>query len=109
MKAFDSFGSEEHVKSLSRWELEELFRYVFNSRADLHTLLRQQDGEITRLRMRVARQAHQLKEVQMALERRNQGELKPRWQRAMDALQARCDHYRELLVEHGIDPDEEDI
>lgn len=108
MKAFDRFGSEEHVKSLSRGELEELFRYVFNSRADLDRMMRQQDGEITRLRMRVARQAHQLKEVQMALERRNQGELKPRWQRAMDALQARCDRYRRLLLEHGIDPFKED-
>ena len=109
MKAFDSFGSEEHVKSLSREGLEELFRYVFNSRADLHTLLRHQDKEITELRMKVAHQSHQLKEVQTALERRNQGELKPRWQRTMRKLSARCDHYRELLVKHGIDPDDEDI
>ena len=109
MKAFDSFGSEEHVKSLSREDLEELFRYVFNSRETLNRLLQYQDNEITRLHMRVARQAHQLKEVQMALERRNQSELKPRWQRAMDKLQAKCDRYREVLDMYGIDPDEEDI
>lgn len=103
------FGSVEHVKSLSRRKLENLFRYVLKSRDELQTIITQQSREIFELRRRVARQAKQLKEVQTALERRNQGELKPRWQRAMDKLQARCDRYRELLLEYGIDPDEEDI
>lgn len=65
------FGSVEHVKSLSRRELENLFRYVFNSRNDLNTIITQQDAEITELRRRVANQAAQLKAVQTALERRN--------------------------------------
>lgn len=65
------FGSEEHVRSLSREQLEELFRSVFDSRKGLETIITQQDKEITELRRKVARQAKQLKEVQMALERRN--------------------------------------
>lgn len=65
------FGSEEHVRSLSREQLEDLFRYVFNSRNDLNTIITQQDAEITELRRRVARQAKQLKAVQVALEKRN--------------------------------------
>ena len=86
------FGSEEHVRSLSRRKLENLFRYVFDSRNDLNTIVTQQSREITELRRKVANQARQLKEVQMALERRNQGELKARWQRTLD-------RYRELSKE----------
>lgn len=86
------FGSEEHVRSLSREQLERLFRYVFNSRSGLETVIKQQDKEIAELRRKVANQSHQLKEVQAALERRNQGELKAKWQRAMDG-------YRELAKE----------
>lgn len=86
------FGSVEHVKSLSRRKLENLFRYVFESRSDLETIIKQQDAEITELRRKVANQSHQLKEVQMALERRNQGELKARWQRTLN-------RYRELAKE----------
>lgn len=82
------FGSEKHVKSLSRRELENLFRYVFNSRNDLNTIITQQSGEITELRRKVANQSRQLKEVQAALERRNQGEMKTRWQRTLDAAKA---------------------
>ena len=78
------FGSVEHVRSLSRRELENLFRYVFNSRNDLETIITQQSREITELRKKVANQAAQLKAVQMALEKRNQGELKARWQRKLD-------------------------
>lgn len=78
------FGSVEHVRSLSRRELENLFRYVFNSRNDLETIITQQSREITELRRKVANQARQLKAVQMALEKRNQGELKARWQRKLD-------------------------
>lgn len=73
------FGSDEHVQSLSRRKLENLFRYVFNSRNDLNTIIRQQSQEIFDLRRKVANQAKQLKEVQTALERRNQGGLKARW------------------------------
>lgn len=78
------FGSEEHVKSLSRDELERLFRYVFVSRNELETIITQQSREITELRKKVANQAAQLKAVQMALEKRNQDELKARWQRTLD-------------------------
>lgn len=78
------FGSVEHVRSLSRRELENLFRYVFNSRNDLETIITQQSREITELRKKVANQAARLKAVQMALEKRNQGELKARWQRKLD-------------------------
>jgi len=78
------FGSVEHIRSLSRRELENLFRYVFNSRNDLNTVITQQDAEITELRRRVANQSKQLKAVQTALERRNQGEMKARWRRALD-------------------------
>jgi dynactin complex subunit len=86
------FGSAEHVKSLSRRKLENLFHYVFNSRNDLNTIITQQSREIAELRKKVADQSHQLTEVQMALERRNHGELKARWQRAMD-------RYREFAKE----------
>lgn len=86
------FGSEEHVRSLSREQLEELFRSVFNSRNDLNTIITMQSREIAELRKKVADQSHQLKEVQIALERRNQGELKVRWQRTLD-------RYRELAKE----------
>ena len=86
------FGSEEHVRSLSREQLEELFRSVFNSRNDLNTIIKQQSQEIFELHRKVADQSHQLKEVQTALERRNQGEFKARWQRALD-------RYRELAKE----------
>ncbi len=65
------FGSEEHVRSLSREQLERLFRYVFNSRKGLETIITQQQREVTELRRKVANQAAQLKAVQAALERRN--------------------------------------
>lgn len=94
MKAFDSFGSEEHVRSLSRRELENLFRYVFKSRDELQEIITQQSGEIFELRRKVARQAKQLKEVQVAFERRNQGELKARWQRKLDADKAENERLR---------------
>ena len=115
------FGSVEHVKSLSREELEDLFRHVFDSRNDLNTIITMQSREIAELRRKVADQSHQLKEVQTALERRNHGELKARWQRAMDVLGARLDNYRDLvhdlqnmdgwpdddkLMDYGIDPKE---
>ena len=108
------FGSVEHIRSLSRRELENLFRYVFNSRNDLNTVITQQDAEITELRRRVANQSKQLKAVQTALERRNQGEMKARWQRTLD-------RYRVLVYDlqvadgwpddekirgYGIDPNE---
>lgn len=86
------FGSEEHVKSLLREELESLFRYVFVSRNELETIITQQSREITELRKKVANQAAQLKAVQMALEKRNQDELKARWQRKLY-------RYRELAKE----------
>ena len=95
------FGSEEHVRSLSRDELESLFRYVFDSRNGLETAITQQSREIAELRRKVADQAAQLKAVQTALERRNQGEMKARWQRKLD-------RYRELakelykLADHGL-------
>lgn len=88
------FGSEEHVRSLSREQLEDLFRYVFNSRNDLQKIITWQSGEITELRRKVANQAKQLKEVQTALERRNQGEVKARWQRTLDALKAENERLR---------------
>lgn len=100
-----AFGSEEHVRSLSRRELVNLFRYVFKSRDELQTIITQQSGEITELRRKVANQSRQLKEVQTALERRNQGELKARWQRAMD-------RYRELVYDLQVTdgwPDDEKI
>lgn len=65
------FGSDEHIRSLSREQLEDLFRYVFNSRNDLNTIITMQSREINELRRKVARQAKQLKAVQTALERRN--------------------------------------
>lgn len=95
------FGSEEHVKSLSRRKLENLFRYIFNSRNDLNTIIRQQSQEIFDLRRKVANQAKQLKEVQTALERRNQGEMKARWQRTLDAAKAENERLRERLRELG--------
>jgi len=100
-----AFGSVEHVKSLSRRKLENLFRYVLKSRDELQEIITQQSGEITELRRRVARQAKQLKAVQTALEKRN---------RTLDG-------YRELvhdlqnadgwpdddkLMDYGIDPKE---
>lgn len=88
------FGSDEHVKSLSRRKLENLFRYVFNSRNDLNTIIKQQSQEIFDLRRKVANQAKQLKEVQAALERRNQGEMKARWQRTLDAAKAENERLR---------------
>ena len=108
------FGSVEHVKSLSRRKLENLFRYVFDSRNDLNTIITQQDAEITELRRKVARQAHQLKEVQMALERRNQGELKARWQRKLDRYRVLVYDLQvadgwpddEKIRDYGIDPNE---
>ena len=114
------FGSVEHVKSLSRRKLENLFRYVFESRNGLETIIKQQDKEITELRRRVANQSRQLKEVQTALERRN-SELKPRWQRKVKGLEMERDKYRVLiydlrahdgwpdddkLSDYGIDPSE---
>ena len=57
---------------------------MFESRSDLETIIKQQDKEITELRRRVANQSRQLKAVQVALEKRNQGELKARWQRKLD-------------------------
>ena len=95
------FGSVEHVKSLSRRKLENLFRYVFNSRNDLNTIIKQQSQEIFDLRRKVANQAKQLKEVQAALERRNQGEMKSRWQRTLDAAKAENERLRERLRELG--------
>lgn len=91
------FGSSEHIRSLSRRELENLFRSVFNSRNDLNTIVTQQSREITELRRKVANQARQLKEVQRALERRNQGEFKARWQRAMDSLKAENERLSEEI------------
>lgn len=95
------FGSVEHVKSLSRRKLENLFRYVFESRSDLETIIKQQDKEITELRRRVANQSRQLKAVQVALEKRNQGELKARWQRKLDRHHKLA---KELfkLADHGL-------
>ena len=95
------FGSVEHVKSLSRRKLENLFRYVFNSRNDLNTIIKQQSQEIFDLRRKVANQAKQLKEVQTALERRNQGEMKARWQRTLDRLNTENERLRERLRELG--------
>lgn len=82
------FGSAEHVRSLSREQLEGLFRYVFDSRNDLNAIITMQSRELAELRRKVANQSRQLKAVQTALEKRNQGEAKVRWQRAMDALKA---------------------
>ncbi len=91
----DEFGSDEHVRSLSREELESLFRYVFNSRNDLNTIITMQSKEIYELYEKVANQSKQLKAVQVALEKRNQGEVKARWQRAMDALKAETERLSE--------------
>ena len=66
-----AFGSTEHVRSLSRRELENLFRYVLKSRDELQTIITRQSREIFELRRKVARQAKQLKAVQAALEKRN--------------------------------------
>lgn len=73
------FGSEEHVRSLTREQLEGLFRHVFDSRDGLAEIVSQQSREVTELHEKVARQAKQLKEVQTTLERRN---------RELDALRA---------------------
>jgi hypothetical protein len=108
------FGSVEHVKSLSRRKLENLFRYVFNSRNDLNTIITQQNAEITELRRKVANQSKQLKAVQMALERRNQGEFKARWQRKLDMYRALVYDLQtsdgwpddEKIRDYGIDPNE---
>lgn len=108
------FGSEEHVKSLSREELESLFRYVFVSRNELETIITQQSREITELRKKVANQAAQLKAVQMALEKRNQGELKARWQRKLDRYRVLVYDLQvtdgwpddEKIRDYGIDPNE---
>lgn len=108
------FGSVEHVKSLSRRKLENLFRYVFNSRNDLNTIITQQNAEITELRRKVANQSKQLKAVQMALERRNQGEFKARWQRKLDRYRVLVYDLQvsdgwpddEKIRDYGIDPNE---
>ena len=108
------FGSEEHVRSLSRDELEDLFRYVFDSRAGLQEILIQQSREIAELRRKVADQAAQLKAVQTALERRNQGELKARWQRKLDRYRDLVHDLQnadgwpddEKLRDYGINPNE---
>lgn len=100
------FGSSEHIRSLSRRKLENLFRYVFNSRNDLNTIITQQDAEITELRRRVARQSRQLRDVQTALERRNQGEMKARWQRTLDALKSenkRLRNFAQRLYAYAMD------
>lgn len=90
----DYFGSEEHIKSMSREKLEEFALYVMRSRNDLETIIRQQSTEIYELRKKVANQARQLKEVQIALERRNQGELKARWQRKLDKLEGEIERLK---------------
>lgn len=108
------FGSVEHVKSLSRRKLENLFRYVFKSRDELQTIITQQSREITELRRKVANQAAQLKAVQAALEKRNQGELKARWQRKLDRYRALVYDLQvadgwpddEKIRDYGIDPNE---
>jgi len=108
------FGSDEHIRSLSRRKLENLFRYVFDSRNDLNTIITQQDAEITELRRRVANQSKQLKAVQTALERRNQGEMKARWQRTLDRYRVLVYDLQvadgwpddEKIRDYGIDPNE---
>lgn len=103
------FGSEEHVRSLSREQLEDLFRYVFNSRNDLNTIITQQDKEIAELRRKVANQSHQLKEVQTALERRNQGEMKARWQRTLDRYREFAKELYELADRGLMELDDDDF
>ena len=78
----------EHAKRLSRRELENLLQYMRRSRDELNDIIGQQSREIFELRRKVCRQAKQLKEVQAALERRNNDVLKPRWQREIDKLKA---------------------
>lgn len=100
------FGSDEHIRSLSREQLEDLFRYVFNSRNDLQKIIRWQSEEITVLRRKVANQAKQLKEVQTALERRNKGKVKARWQRKLDAAKAENERLRSFaqrLYDYAMD------
>lgn len=53
---------------------------------------KEHDAEVERLREKVRNQRKQLEDVQDALHRRNEGELKREWQREIDAL------YHELLV-----------
>lgn len=65
------FGSDEHIKSLSREKLEDLFLYVFDSRNDLNVIITMQSKKIYELYKKVANQSKQLKGVQTALERRN--------------------------------------
>lgn len=90
------FGSPEHIKRLSRENLESLFRYVWDSREELNTIVRMRDREISDLKRKVANQSRQLKNVQSALERRNNDILKPRWQRAMDKLKAENERLGEV-------------
>lgn len=115
----DYFGSAEHIESVSHEKLKELALYFVRSRDDLQTIIMQQDAEITELHRKIANQRIQLRDMQMALERRNQGDLKARWQRELDALKAELDRCYELLhdlqnadgwpdddklIRYGIDP-----
>lgn len=91
---------------MSREQLEDLFRYVFNSRNDLQKIIRWQSEDITKLRRKVANQAKQLKEVQTALERRNKGKVKARWQRKLDAAKAENERLRSFarrLYDYAMD------
>lgn len=99
------FGDDKHIKQLSRRELENLFRYMRNSRDNLNGIVRQQSRENIELRRKIGRQAKQLKEMQAALEQRNQGELKPRWRRALDRLEAENERLRKLLHDNGLEAD----
>lgn len=114
------FGSSEHIESLSHEQLKDLCRYVFQSRSMLEEVIRQKNSELAELREKVQNQGRQLMEMQAALERRNNGELKRRWQKQVDGLQAENAKMRELLhalqatdgwpdddklISYGIDPE----
>lgn len=84
------FGSDEHIRSLSREKLEDLFCYVFYSRNDLNEIITMQSKKINELHKKVANQSKQLKGVQTALERRNC---------ELDKLKAENTELREKLEE----------
>ena len=77
-------GIVEEYMTIAKSELDDLCDAIDSVHAEL-------ERENSRLRKKVKHQGAQLTEVQDALERRNEGELKPRWQKELNRLKAERD------------------
>lgn len=81
----------ESIERLRKWITEHVDEW-YMMRGELNRLFDAIEEDVERLREKIRNQRRQLEEVQDALHRRNEGELKREWQREIDAL------YHELLV-----------